>query len=355
MGPSLFPRLSQFSAVLCLIFLLGAACGPGIGARPDATDRTPETHTDTPEATTTGPPTIEPARPPAVTATSRTSPTSIVASSTATLTSAPTVNNPLTPSTPALRELDGTPASGWAIQEEYHLGQYFVREWCAADQGDLFGCYVTIEASGQAAITQYGRLVREYLGIDLTGNGDPDVVVFSTPLMNSSRGNTFVFNLGSLATKVFASPSIACRGEFQDLDSDGRYEYITCDVGPATSYCAGITTALAAVKVILEYDERLETYVPASSKYSNAFVDELARTRAIAAAAEPNAWGEGDNTTKCQVLPLVLTYLYLGDQDSAWMSLGEYYLYPDLADFRVQIMQAVQASPLFSEPASTTP
>jgi hypothetical protein len=214
--------------------------------------------------------------------------------------------------------------------------------------GNLFGCYVSITAPGQVAVTQYGRLEVAYLGQDLTGEGDPDVVVFSTPLVSLSTGNTYVFNLGQEATRVMASPSVNCRGEFQDIEGDGMYEYITCDASVAHRHCAGIVANAAGVRVILRFDEHRRTYLPASQEFQSWYEDEIARTEAIAAAATPNGLGEGDGTTKCQVLPLVLTYLYLGDDDAAWSALREYYHYPDLASFQSSIIEAAETSPLFS-------
>ena len=286
---------------------------------------------------------------PSSTPTRRASSTVAPPTSTDTPTPGPTVADPRTPSTPVLDQWEGAPSGGWAVREEHRLGEYYVREWCDANAGNVFGCYVTIDAPGQPSVTQYGLIVSEYLGLDLTGEGYPAVVIFSTPLVGMSSGNMYVYTLGTTARNVFSSPPVNCRGEFRDIDGDGRFEYVTCDAGVAFRYCAGIAASTAAVNLVLQYDQQLQTYVVANEAFPAWYEDEIARAEALAATAVPNGHGEGDDTTKCGVLPLVLTYLFLKDDAAAWNALRTYYAYSDVAPFQAGIAEAVHDSPFYAQ------
>jgi hypothetical protein len=54
--------------------------------------------------------------------------------------------------------------------------------------------------------------------------------------------------------------------------------------------------------------------------------------------------------TQCTVLPLVLDYLYSGQQDKAWEVLEDYYPFQDLNSFKLDILQKARNSQYFLEP-----
>jgi hypothetical protein len=58
--------------------------------------------------------------------------------------------------------------------------------------------------------------------------------------------------------------------------------------------------------------------------------------------------GEWDGSTKCGVLPLVLDYLYSGQDGRAWAELDRLYDGPDVLLFWAEIVQAVRDSPLYA-------
>jgi hypothetical protein len=104
--------------------------------------------------------------------------------------------------------------------------------------------------------------------------------------------------------------------------------------------------------VLLEVSPDEGRYLPRSYAHPEIYRDEICldTERAQAAAAGGADWG-WDGTPKCEVLPLVLDYLYSGDPDAAWDALETYYRFPDRDAFRAEIEAAVGASPYFATPS----
>jgi hypothetical protein len=176
----------------------------------------------------------------------------------------------------------------------------------------------------------------------VTGDGYPDVL-FETDPVGGSRccPGTIVYNLGPEPVQVLGiitSPDYYDgRGEFQDLDGDGRYEFITRDA------LRGIPCSTPTVKVILQYEPG-RGYVGASPRFAAFYADEIARhTQEAEAAIEQSRTGY-----KCAVYALVADYLYAGQPDQAWAELNRLYLGPDLEEFRSLLEQAVRAGRFFA-------
>jgi hypothetical protein len=241
------------------------------------------------------------------------------------------------------------PDATYALAKELVIGIYAVRLWRnTASEGLGFDSIVTISAVGQPQVKiESAPGWDDLTGTDITGEGDPDVIIETYSGGAHCCFATFVYNLGSKLTKVLETPSSNCGGIFQDLDEDGVLEFVTCDDLFAYTYCPFVGSP--AVKVILRYEPG-RGYVPASPRFAHLYADDIATHTQMAEQAEPGAMGEWDGTTKCSVLPLVLDYLYSGQPDQAWAALKRWYSHPDLESFRAEIEEAVNQSPLFTAP-----
>ncbi|MDH5505983.1 MAG: hypothetical protein OEZ02_02045, partial [Anaerolineae bacterium] len=69
----------------------------------------------------------------------------------------------------------------------------------------------------------------EESGTDITGEGNPDVIVFSSTGGAHCCYTFHVYDMGEYPRKVMEAFTKDCGGEFKDLEGDGVFEFITCD------------------------------------------------------------------------------------------------------------------------------
>ena len=252
--------------------------------------------------------------------------------------------------TPALPVVDTDPDAVYEITAERMIGAYAVRTWRNTASQSLLGFdgIVTIQAAGQPMI-QVGSApgLHELTGTDITGEGNPDVVIETYSGGAHCCFSTIVYDLGAAPLEVLHAPESNCSGYFEDLDNDGTLEFITCDDGLAYRYCCFAGSPM--VKVIMKYYPG-EGYLPASTKFRSVYADDITKHTAAAEKAVAGEYCEWDETTKCAVLPVVLDYLYAGQWDTAWSEFARLYPYADRDTFKDEIIQSVGMSALYTFP-----
>ncbi len=240
------------------------------------------------------------------------------------------------------------PEGSYVLQEERVIGSYAIRLWRNTNEDDFgfpFDGIATISALEQPTVQIENAVgLNDLTGSDITGEGNPDVIVERYTGGAHCCSSTIIYDLGPAMTKVLEAPESNCGGRLEDLDGDGVYEFVTCDDMFAYVYCC--YAGSPAVTVILKYEPG-EGYVPASPSFAEAYEEDVARDLELAEGASPGENCEWGNDTKCQVLPLVLDYLYLGQVDKAWSEFDRLYDYPDAALFRTEIQEMVSGSSLF--------
>jgi hypothetical protein len=245
------------------------------------------------------------------------------------------------------------PDPAYFLQEERFIGPYAIRMWRNPDSDPfMFDSILTISGAGQpqVRVESFSGLGDE-TGTDITGEGHPDVIVNVFTGGAHCCFSTIVYDLGPTLTKVLETPLSNCGGHFQDLDGDGVLEFITCDDLFAYEYCSFAGSPI--VQVVLQHEPG-RGYIPASPRFPQLYVEDIARDLRRAEEAVPGAMGEWYNDTKCSVLPLILDYLYSGQADEAWAAFDRLYTYPDAQVFRAEIELAVSNSSLFAPGDSTT-
>jgi hypothetical protein len=309
-------------------------------AAPTATAAPP---TATPEPPT---PTSEPAQEEA-TAT----PSPATAAPGATPASAPTA----APTQPAGAEAWDSPGETYALQEERLIGDYAVRLWQDMSHEDdvSLGHVATVSQRGERKVeVEFVFGLGEETGSDITGEGHPDVILEVFTGGAHCCFSTIVYDLGPTMTKVLETPLSNCGGTFEDLDGDGIPEYITCDDRFAYTYCPYASSPV--VQAVLQYDPGRSGYVPASPLFANTYEGPIAMHTELAENAQPGELGEWDGTSKCAVLPLVLDYLYTGQDEQAWVTFQDYYTPTDALLFWAEVTRAIDDSPLYA-PSGTMP
>lgn len=205
-----------------------------------------------------------------------------------------------------------TPAGGWLLDLYYpwahytlHLGRFAPQLYAFTD--------LTISAPGQApARVASVRDIDETAVRDLTGDGYEDLIIQSTKGTVRCCDGTLVYQLGPTLTPVLIDYQDIQHGHFEDLDGDGRYEYLTDDIAGLGGSCP------YHVDTVLSYDPRVHRYVGASPRFPGYFAPRIA---ALKAASKPGL--------DCGRIPLVAQLYYIGRVDEAKAEFGRLYTAPD--------------------------
>ncbi len=241
------------------------------------------------------------------------------------------------------------PEAEYTLLEEVIVGAYAVRLW--QDTTPISAGFVgvaTISAYEQEDILiEEAESLGELTGTDITGDEIPEAIIQSYSGGAHCCFTTTAYSLGDQPEQILALAGGDCSGEFQDLNGDGVYEFVTCDDRFAYAFCAYAGSPL--VQVVLKYEPD-QGYVPASPEYAEEYAADIEAHLELAENGGPGEMGEWDGTTKCSVLPLVLDYLYSGEPETAWSELARLYTTPDAAEFQTAIEDIVAASPLYAPP-----
>jgi hypothetical protein len=235
----------------------------------------------------------------------------------------------------------------YVVEEERLIGTYTVRLWHnTADDAWGYDNIVTISANDQIlAQIEMAWGIGALTGSDVTGEGNPDVIIETFTGGAHCCFSTIVYDLGPTLNQVLKTRESNCGGGFEDLDGDAIPEFITCDDLFAYVYCPYASSPM--VQAVLQYDPA-QGYVPVGPYFSHLYTEAIAQHTDMAQNAVPEELGEWDQTTKCAVLPLILDYLYTGQADQAWTKLNELYHYPDVLLFWAEVVQAVSESYLYA-------
>lgn len=245
------------------------------------------------------------------------------------------------------------PDSTYVMTQEQIIGAFAVRLWQdpTADEfmfnniaviqwnSDFGGGYIQIESVSQ---------INPLTGMDINGDGYADVIIETYTGGAHCCTSAHIYTLQPQnPIQIYLHRESNCGVNLVDFDLNGIYEILTCDDSFAYQFCP--YAASYFVTVVLGYDFAMMNYVPQTSQYLTYtdFSQRIKNNMNTAENAVPGGFGEWDNTTKCQVLPLVLDYLYTDQTDLAWQMLNTYYTESDVVDFRAQIEAVVFTSPLY--------
>lgn len=243
-----------------------------------------------------------------------------------------------------------TVSGPFVLEEQLTIPPHAVRLWRRAT-GDVFAYegVATLETpDGIIAQVDMAASINQLSGTDVTGEGNPDVIIETFSGGAHCCFSTVMFDLGQTANKVLHTRESECPGRFEDLDGDGVYEFITCDDIFAYAYCPYVSSPFA--QVIMQYDLTDQRYLLASARFADQYIAAIAEHTALAETAAPGELGEWDNTTKCSVLPVLLDYLYSGQTAQAWAEFDRLYTFEDAAAFRAEIEETLQFSDLYIAP-----
>lgn len=240
------------------------------------------------------------------------------------------------------------------LEDERLMNGYTVQTWRPEDTSSLFAGTIIVVQTPHGEVLQYEDAIldiAEVSGTDITGTGVPNLVIEGFSGGAHCCFTTTVLELNNAPQDVLTTPEVLstpygeCGGDFADLDGNGTFEYRTCDDSFAYEYCSYAASPL--VLSIMHYDAILGQYVAASPNYPAEFAGEIAwgLSRALQHYSGRNEYEDSvDGTPKCEVLGLILAYLYVGEIDLARAALDRFYEEPDKERFWQQILTRTSAS-----------
>ncbi|MBC8509649.1 MAG: hypothetical protein ISR58_04805 [Anaerolineales bacterium] len=252
-------------------------------------------------------------------------------------------NEELTASLPSAIPEEEAPF--YQIAEEHVVGKYVYRLWekdsdVTSLEGDYPIEYVTLSLVREPSVNIkeiWGMpvTINFYSGKDITGEGNPDLIVESHSGGTHCCFQYYVFDLGetALSTYLETQPS-NCFGEFKDMDNDGTYEFFSCDDILAYSYCSYASSPMAPL--VLKFVPGVG-YLPATPNYKNAGEISMRITTDVVEAELGKSQGypesDRDAVTEnvlCPAIQVALDYLYIGERESAEKEFYRLYNYSDV-------------------------
>lgn len=238
------------------------------------------------------------------------------------------------------------PVAGYVLRDERLVDGYALRLWGNPADSIGYDNVLLIEQTGAESLRiEMASAIHPQTGSDLNNDGFPEAIIETYSGGAHCCFGTFVYSLRDEPLLILQKPESNAGGQFQDLNGDDLYEFITYDDLFAYRYCAYAVSP--SVKVILAYDSSAQLYLPASPRFPEQYAQEIAQHAALAQGDLSNFVGD-DGTPKCGVLPLVLDYLYMGQPEKAHQELLRLYPYPDVELFWNEILTSVQQSPLYT-------
>jgi hypothetical protein len=257
---------------------------------------------------------------------------------------APTLNRP---DTAAVRQPPSVPPEA-RLAEQLSINGYTIKLWDTSVSSVWEYGRAMVEVigpDGSVSMIDWVSRLDPVSGQDITGDGNPDVVIERYSGGASCCFSYVVLGLGEELTSTDLPLDSPAQAAFRDLDSDGILEVIGADGRFRCVLCCCANSPLPTV--VLEYD-RERRYIPASPDYPEIYDAEIPEYQAKAEGRWNGPFEEQDPTGRCYVLPLVLAYLYSGRAAEAWEALARYS--PSSADaeeLRGEIERVLSGSRLF--------
>lgn len=242
---------------------------------------------------------------------------------------------------------------------ELYINQYVIRRWINENN---FVTYTIssinqdeIQTPATSTLPESGGGLDALTGMDITGEGDPDLILHVYTGGNHCCNILQIYNLGKTVEMVFELNTSARSGTFVDLDNDGVYEYVTYD--PTFEYANFGTGDLSCSFANSPYPMTIFQYSPKNG-YTAAnlkFADRYKESIALHAKLIENYLQDPSTATKsqfsiCDISYLVLDYLYSGQTEKAWETLYKIYPAEVANQYKMAIERKLENNVFFEKP-----
>lgn len=221
------------------------------------------------------------------------------------------------------------------------IGDYTLRIWSGTlniashlPNRGYYGTATLTHKDGHMTVVPHG-VKRQPLPVeDVTGDGYPDVAILTKDGGSHCCSGTLLYSLNS--TPTIELTYWGGHGDWQDLDDNGRHEFIARESPP------GYPCSVAEIMVILRH-ETDRGYVGATPHFARFYEAEIERLRQQA---------ETNSDKQCDIAPLVAAYYYIGQAEKGWAEFDRIYSgTQDTADFRSRLTESVKRSEFYVAPA----
>jgi hypothetical protein len=168
---------------------------------------------------------------------------------------------------------------------------------------------------------------------DITGEGDPDVIIYGWGARLANP--VYIYNLGDELTRIFHvyrpsnyEPS-GCPYdlfEFEDLDSDGVLEILTCDAVFGSFDCGASMGPMPIL--VYSYDSEAMQYSIVNPLFPEIYDEPIRKLTKLA---------EESSERQCIISDLVMNYFYSGQIEKGWTELYRIYRGDDIESFRQEL------------------
>jgi hypothetical protein len=245
------------------------------------------------------------------------------------------------------RQPSSVPAEA-RLAEQRSVNGYTIKTWdTSAGSAWEYGRAMVevIGPDGSVSTVDWVSRLDPVSGQDITGDGNPDVVIERYSGGASCCLSYVVLGLGEELTSTDLPLDSPAQAAFRDLDSDGILEVIGADGRFRCVLCCCANSPLPTV--VLRYD-RERGYIPASPDFPEIYDAVTPEYKAKAEGRWNGPFEEQDPTGRCYILPLVLAYLYSGRVAEAWEALAQYSPSTvDAEELRGEIERVLSGSRLF--------
>jgi hypothetical protein len=216
---------------------------------------------------------------------------------------------------------------GYVLVEQRAIGLYYYQLGSPAGAGEEWqeeSTYFALALSDQPGVRLFelsGSLVGLdiHSGMDLTGEGNPDILVMQFSGGAHCCFNYFLLDLGAQAVSNFLQTAPSnCTAELNDLDGDQVYEFLTCDDLLAYRYCSFAASPMAPVVLSYQVGKGYRPATPLFKEWPE-FQEKVAidTWQAEAWMGMEASQVDADEDILCPALQVGLDYLYLGEEDKA--------------------------------------
>jgi hypothetical protein len=250
------------------------------------------------------------------------------------------------------------PEAGFVFHDENSFGGFTVQRWVSQEAPEVSPsgvceCITLVYAGEKKILSVGGRqgidaiAIDPLSGQDINADGFPELIVRSWSGGAHCCQTTSIYSVADQASLILSINTGNCLGQFEDLDKDGKLEFVTCDDGWAYEYCSFASSPMPTV--VLAFDVDRKRYFPATPKYANHFAERVveATKQAEDALAASDRTLETD---RCSVLQPVLELMYVGRFDEGVALLRRLYHHPDALEFERQTVEKVKSRNLWVAP-----
>ena len=246
------------------------------------------------------------------------------------------------------------PRAGVTFHDQQTVGTFQVQRWVDAANPEVSpsgNCdCVTVVYSGNRKVLTIDpgsgitTTIDPRSGQDINGDNIPELIVSQYTGGAHCCSSTTIHSLSTELKTILDVQTGNCPGEFEDVDHDGKLEFVTCDDAWAYEKCAFAFSPMPVA--VFTYSAAAGKYAPDTPHYREHFQKDIAESIAQAEKQVADAARDPDQDA-CTVLGPVLDLMYVGRFDEGVALFRRLYRRGDATELERQAVEKVRSSPFW--------